>query len=377
MSEKNAKVICHISTGHSPFDDRIFHKEAKTLVQVGYDVAIIAQHDRQEVVEGVRIIPLPKPANRFERMIKINWKLFLLALKEKADIYHFHDPEIIPYGLVLKLLGRKVIYDVHELVFYSFEDKAWLRYKFLQKFFQYAYLFMEKLSVHVFNQFILAEDDYENYYNRMHKHFRKYTIIRNYPVISLLNNAHAEISMRSSKKVLIYAGGISSVRGIYELVQSMDLVDDKAELWLLGRWENEAFRNRCEQLKGWQFTKYFGFLPLTKVYEYMKAADIGISVLYPIKNYLTSLPIKAYEYMACSLPIVMSDFIYWKEIFGECALFTDPYNPKDIADKILYLLDNSDKAKQLGDKGMQLTKEKYNWETESKKLVELYEKLLK
>jgi len=81
--------------------------------------------------------------------------------------------------------------------------------------------------------------------------------------------------------------------------------------------------------------------------------------------------------MACSLPMVMSNFPYWQEIFGECALFADPYNPKDIADKILYLLDNPDKARQLGDKGKQLTKEKYNWESKSRRLTGLYEQLSK
>ncbi len=71
----------------------------------------------------------------------------------------------------------------------------------------------------------------------------------------------------------------------------------------------------------------------------------------------------------------MSNFPYWQETFVECALFADPYNPKDIADKILYLLDNPDKAKQLGDRGRQLTIEKYNWKAESKKLLGLYENL--
>ncbi|GAH33102.1 unnamed protein product, partial [marine sediment metagenome] len=167
------------------------------------------------------------------------------------------------------------------------------------------------------------------------------------------------------------------VRGIKEIIQAMEFVKDKAELWLLGRWENEEFKKECEGLAGWKYAKYSGFVPLREVYEYMKGADIGISILYPIKNYITSLPIKAFEYMACSLPMVMSNFPYWQETFGEFALFVNPYEPNDIADKILYLLDNPDKAKQLGDRGRDLAEEEYNWEAESKKLVELYKKLLK
>lgn len=374
--DKEQVKICILTSAHSSFDERIFHKEAKTLVKAGYGVVLIARHNKkEETVDGVRIVPLPTPKNRFERMTKVVWKLFRLALKEKASVYHFHDPELIPVGMALKLLGKKAIYDVHELVFLSIEDKAWLGSKFLRKACQLAYLFMERISVRIFDHLILAEDDYENYYKRTHKGFCKYTIIRNYPILSLIKNAPFLAHADKRKSVIIYAGGLAKVRGIKEIIQAMEFVKDKARLWLLGEWESEKFRKDCEALEGWKYTKYLGFVPLSKVYEYIKVADIGVSILYPIENYITSLPVKAFEYMACSLPMVMSDFPYWQETFEKCALFADPYNPKDIADKILYLLDNPDEAKRLGDKGRQLTEEKYNWEAESKKLVGLYEEL--
>jgi glycosyltransferase involved in cell wall biosynthesis len=81
--------------------------------------------------------------------------------------------------------------------------------------------------------------------------------------------------------------------------------------------------------------------------------------------------------MACSLPIIMSDFYYQQEIFEECALFANPSDPKDIADKIIYLLNNPNKIRKLGDRGRELIKEKYNWEAESKKLIILYNSFIK
>lgn len=74
-------------------------------------MVLIAQHSKEETVDGIRIVPLPTPKNRFERMTKVVWKLFRLALKEKAQIYHFHDPELIPAGLFLKILGKQVIWN--------------------------------------------------------------------------------------------------------------------------------------------------------------------------------------------------------------------------------------------------------------------------
>ena len=118
--------VCILTSVHPPFDTRMFHKEAKSLVRAGYTLTLVAQHDKEEIVDGIRIIPLPKPKNRFERMTKTVWKLFMLALKEKADVYHFHDLELIPVGLFLKVFCRRVIYDIHEDYITSIDQKEYL-----------------------------------------------------------------------------------------------------------------------------------------------------------------------------------------------------------------------------------------------------------
>jgi len=369
------KKVCILTSVHLPFDGRIFHKEAKTLVKAGYDVVLIAQHNKEEIVDGVKIVPLPKPRNRFERITRVAWRLFRLALKEKADVYHFHDPELIPVGLTLKLLGKKVIYDIHELVYFQIGDKHWLKFPIVKRLIQWAYLLFENLSIKFFDQLILAEDGYQSYFAQRYRDFKRYTIIRNFPILELIDKTEP-LNINKQKPIIIYAGGLTKIRGIKEIIRAMELVEDRVKLWLLGKWENKEFKNKCENLKGWKYTKYLGLNPLEEVYSYMEAADIGISILYPVKNYVTGLPVKAFEYMACSLPMVMSDFPYWRKIFGECALFADAYNPRDITEKILYLLDNPDKAKRLGRRGRELIEEKYSWEMEQGKLLQIYEKVL-
>ena len=101
------KKVCHLTSVHPPFDIRIFHKECKTLSQAGYQVVLIAPHDEEEELDGVRIWAIPKTKSRLERMTKIQWKLYKEALKQDVDIFHFHDLELLPAGLLLKLLRQK------------------------------------------------------------------------------------------------------------------------------------------------------------------------------------------------------------------------------------------------------------------------------
>ena len=363
------KKVCVFSSVHPPFDTRIFHKEAKILVQEGYDVTLVAQHNENEIVDGVKIIALPKPRNRFMRIFGLTWRIFYLALNQKADIYHFHDPELIIVGIILKVLGKKVIYDVHEDVSKQILNKDWIGNKYIRKFVAFVFGLIEKIGAFTFDVILTVTSDIAKKFPK-----NKTIILRNFPILKLIDNA-VPADYKKNKAIIIYAGGLARIRGIKEIIQAMEHIGDKAELWLLGKWKDEKYKKECENLKGWKYTKYLGLVSLREVYQYIKVADIGISMLFPVKNYLTSLPIKVFEYMACSLPVVMSDFPYWQKTFDECALFVNPYNSKDIAEKILYFLDSPDIAKKYAYSGREMIKNRYNWETESKKLLKVYEDL--
>jgi len=367
------KKICLVTSVHTAFDDRIFHKQAKSLKNAGYQVILIAQHDKEEFVDGVKIIPLPRPKNRLERLTKTQWKILKTTLKQDSSFFHFHDPELIPTGLFLKLFFRKiVIYDLHEFVFADIEDKEWIQSKFVKKVIQFTYLFMERLSLVFFDHLVLARDDTETHLKNRHKKYNNHTVVKNFPILSLINKAEPELSLRQKKPIVFYAGLLSYDRGIETLIQSIELVKDEAILWLLGKWENEEFKKKCESLRGWRNTKYFGVVPFNNVFNYMKSASIGIFVPHAKKNFVTNLPIKTFEYMACSLPLVMSDFPYWRQLFGEYAVFANPYDPKDITEKIFNLLNNPSEMEEMGLKGKQKVVSEYNWEFESKKLLNLY-----
>lgn len=371
MTQRNLRV-CHITSVHPAFDIRIFYKECISLAKAGYDVTLIARHHQPETVDNIRVVPFPVYKNRLKRMVFVHFKMFSLALKQKAKLYHFHDPELIPVGIMLKLCGKKVIYDVHEDVPRQILSKEWLRWKTVRKFAAFVVKGFEKLGVLFFDCVVAATSDIAGHFNP-----RKTILARNFPVLANFNGVRPVSGLKKEKPVLIYAGKLTRNRGIKELVDAMANIDMEARLWLLGGWENPKYREECQNSTGWRFTVYYGSFKPGEVYTYMKASDIGMCMLYPTRAYLTSLPVKAFEYMACDLPIIMSNFPFWENLFKDFALFADPRDPGDIAAKIDMLLKNRRLKEQKGKNGRAIIEEKYSWEKEQEVLIDKYNTILK
>ena len=94
----------HVTTVHNLFDNRIFMKECASLRDNGWDVVLVAQHDKDETVDGISIRALPKARNRMQRMRELPPLAMRIALEEQPDILHFHDPELLPVAAKLATL---------------------------------------------------------------------------------------------------------------------------------------------------------------------------------------------------------------------------------------------------------------------------------
>lgn len=369
--------ICILTSVHPPFDGRVFHKEVKTLVKAGYDVVLIAQHNKEEVVDGIKIIPLPKPRNRFERMTRVVWKLFKLALKEKADIYHFHDPELMLVGWLLKLMtNAKVIYDVHEDYPQHMLSKEWLP-KPLRKLASWLIWEMEKLCGRYFDAVVTPTDSITERFQRLKA--RRTLTLYNFPSISSITDDFAPYHKVYD---LIHVGTLSTPRlsVLFSVALELRKMNCEAKWCILGVSQQLA-KWAKERLVALQLVDNFsliGWVPYDEVRKFLSQSRIGINYHPAESRFLVAIPVKVFEYMACGLPVISSELPLLRKLIGDedCALLVKPGSVQEFAKAIKYLLNNSDIAEKMGSIGKMLIREKYNWEKEKQKLLQLYNELL-
>lgn len=360
--------VVHLTSVHKSNDVRIFLKECLTLAEAGLDVSIVAPNAEDRVERGVRIYGVAdRSKSRVARMVKTVNNVCRKGLLLNADVYHIHDPELLRVVPILKSRGKKVIYDVHEDVPRQIMGKYWLKNwqkKIIAKVFEY---FENKMAKKV--DFIVAATP--TIRDRFLKLNKNTIDVNNFPKIE-----EYETSGHVTKEMEVcYIGGIVEVRGIKELV--MALPKTNIRLNLGGAYSPPGFKDELMALSGWNKVNDLGFLDRKLVVENMKRSVAGIVTLYPLINYLDSLPVKMFEYMASGIPVIASDFPLWKRIIEEnnCGICVNPHSPDEIANAINYLVDHRNTAIEMGRNGRKAVENEFNWANEGVKLVRAYNEL--
>ena len=365
--------ICHITTVHKPFDTRIYYKECLSLMMAGYDVKIIAPHDKKEIINKIEILPIPKPRNRFYRMFLLPFIALRTALKYEASLYHLHDPELLFIGLILKSLGKKVIYDIHENYFEDIltsDTKEWI-----PKSFKYIVSnFYKKLEIFIAKKIDALIAATPNIYDNFSKVNNNTIYVCNYPDVEELNKIPTDWSRKEN--AACYIGRISENRGIFKIIEAISKIDIK--LLLAGEFSNKLQRKKVSEMDGWQKVIEFGYVHRGEIINILSKAKVGLVILYPIKSYIESLPIKMFEYLAAGIPVIASNFPLWKKIIEDnhCGICVDPYDVTAIAAAMNWIITHPKESYDMGMRGRELVLKKFNWDTEKIKLLNLYNQLL-
>ena len=364
--------VCHLSSVHPRNDNRIFFKECVTLQKNGYDTyLVIADGLGDETKYDVKIIDVGKPINRFSRIFITSLKVFLKAKKLEADIYHFHDPELAPLCLLFRLLGKPVIFDVHENIGEQIKDKQWLSPVFAN-FFSFLFSFLNTIFTKSFSV-IIAENSYSVIYkNQKSKH--QFVVILNFPQLQLLDQFK---NLNRTGNEFFYIGVISNDRGLDTILNALNILESKNydfRMHFIGRVFDEIDWTKYPKIR--EKIVFYGRMNLDEGYAISSKCIAGLAVLKPIGNYVSSYPTKVFEYMAIGLPTITSNFALYKQIVehNKVGWCVDPYSSADLAQVMTNILD-SKSLSEISEYAVSVSS-KYSWESESKKLLKLYHNIL-
>lgn len=365
--------IGHLTSVHPRHDIRIFHKQCRTLAKAGYAVHLIVVDGKgDDEIDGVRIFDAGAPqVGRLKRMTVSSRMVHERARLLDADLYHLHDPELLPVALKLKRAGHKIVFDSHEDFAADILTKPYLN-RFARGAISSAYAAFERYACRKLDVVVTATPAIRANFERLGC---AATDINNFPLREELVDY---IDWERDRQGVCYIGAMTSIRGVPELVDAMSMTDKDIVLHLAGNFTEAAAQPRCRGSVGWARVKDHGFVERARVRDVMQNSFAGVVTFLPAPNHVDSQPNKMFEYMSAGIPVIGSHFPLWREIIegNDCGICVDPANPAEIARAIDHLYKDQVAARAMGRRGRDAVLSRYNWEGEGDKLVSLYRSIL-
>ncbi|WP_413171089.1 glycosyltransferase family 4 protein [Anabaena azotica] len=379
MDHKRVEINI-LTSVHRAVDIRIFHKQAASLARAGYQVKLFAQeHPDASIMArqyNITYVPLLSIDKRRQRG-KVWLNLMELLKQMPGDIWHFHDPELLPLTIIWKKMFAQhvsLIYDVHEDMPLQVLSKEWIPTSLRKATAQIAGRVEKRFSNYV-QAIVTATPDIANNFVHDNK-----VVVHNHPFLPKHSKESDILPYLERDPIVVYTGGLTKMQGIFEMLSTIDLLPEslKVKFHVAGKYDPSNLMDQLVTTSGWKHTHYHGVINRDEVMELMNKARVGLIIDHPIPNYIRSLSTKMFEYMSAGIPIIASNFPLWASIVNkyQCGLLVDPYNPQDVADAILWILEHPDEAMAMGKRGQKAILEEYNWERESNRLLGLYEAII-
>lgn len=372
-------TVCHIAVAHAPFDVRIFHKECVSLAQAGYDVHLIVPHERDEFVQGVHVHAIPLPKSRAAKLLFSPWAALrkALLLHPRPSVYHVHDPELIPFAVVLKhMLGVKVICDFHEDVAGQILTKYWVPRPYRWILSSFVRLFN---SLALIGMGIIESDMIEGLYRQPKQS------VRNLPLLKRDTIRVRERSDFEKRPSLVYVGSVSEIRGamtMLELAKKLCSLGIEFDMKIIGQPDRHGLEDQMNRfiVKNdlAENVQFLGPKPYSEAMRAIQNATLGLCLLSPVPNYTYSLSTKILEYMAYGLPVIMSDVPCCRQYVEYCkgGLIVKLDDIGDMAKKIASLLADPDRMLSISRHSQNIVLSELNWQHEAQLLSRFYRRII-
>jgi glycosyltransferase involved in cell wall biosynthesis len=329
--------------------------------------------------DGVRFLPLGPRHREYGQMAL--WRrarrtraAFRLALRERADVYHIHDPELIGTALALKrATPARVVYDCHEDNLGYVYQKPFIP-RLLRRPLAAAVLLYEKRAARRLDAVVTADDGVRQRFERLGA---RTLTLHNFPRLD-----YFDCSVAAAKEFdLVYHGSLPAyhVKECFAIDDALTRRGRYVRWLLLGRFADiEGARAGAASRGAADRFSFEASVPHGEVARRVLTARIGIVPLPDLPKFRHNIPTKLFEFMALELPVVLSDLPPSQPFVGDgkCAVAVPPSDYDKYADAIIRLLDQPSLCQAMGQEGRRRVEREYNWEHEGARLVSLYRSLL-
>lgn len=392
MVSAGKRILFIVENLPSPFDRRVW-QEATTLHQNGYQVTIICPvgkgyEEKYEYLEGIHIYrhPLPPEAEgalgyALEYSVALYWEFYLsfkVLFSRGFDAIHACNPPdlIFLVGGFFKLFFRKkFLFDHHDINPELYEAKFGRRDLFYR-----LMLLCERLTFKTADRSIATNESYKQIaIERGGMHPDKVTVVRSGPKLDRLKIIEPVPALKKGRKYLVgYVGVMGKQEGIDYLLRSLQyIVNQKhrtdVHFGLVGGGTELASLQAYAQELGIEaHVTFTGRVSDQQMLQMLNTADVCVNPDVANEMNDKSTMNKIMEYMALAKPMVQFDLSEGRFSAQEASLYARKNDTKDLAEKILLLLDDPVKRKSMGDFGRNRILTELEWEYEVPKLLETY-----
>ncbi|MES2559582.1 MAG: glycosyltransferase [Bacteroidota bacterium] len=370
--------VCHFASVHTTTDTRVFHRECTSLAKF-FDVTYIGIGTKSGVLNGVNVIAVPKPANRIYRLLFTTWKVFFLALKQRADIYHIHDAELIPFAFLFAVSGKKVIYDIHENTYEDIMRKPWILNAF-RWILGFMFKILEWISAQTMSTIlVIAKPEFVNRFIT-----RKHVIIQNFAEFDQFNAYRVTDRQPIAENNLFYIGTVYDYYyDLIPVIKALHLLKQQGKtiqfhcVGYKGKYIDTILSKLAEYHEVKDQLHFYGYLSTDEGYEISKKCKVGLCLKNQPEEILLSHERKFFEYMATGLPILSCNYHIYKDIIDRYTLgkYVAIDNEQEIARALNELFFHSTRLNEYASNGVKAAETVYNWAHEEAKLITLYKEL--
>lgn len=358
--------ICHLTSVHSRADTRIMRKECISLARHGYDISlVVADGNGCEISGGalnspVEVYDVGASGGRLNRIQHAPGRVFAKAIQLDADVYHLHDPELLPIGLKLKRIGKKVIFDVHEDYVSQIREKEYIP-KLFRNLIANAFDFFEKRAIAKFDSVIVAANHQLDRYNKLNGNVH---VVQNY--VDPTSFSVRELDY--SRIQILHAGSLTEARGLHAMITLAQKLSDIGEIYLAGPIYGDISPENVRS------ANYLGILDHESLVEYYNKINLGLILYRPVGQYGKATAIKLYEYMAAGVPVIVPDHGDWPRIIEQLGIgvAVNVFDVDAQIESIRWFQRNPRVANEMGRRGRDYVNNHASWKIAEAVLLKMY-----